>query len=217
MFALVNGQELLLGPIGFNIKMINSELEELELPYRVKTSDYTQVPIHFTDEIHILPARNETPDYDPRFETISQVSHTITDTEVIFNYTKSEKPLEQIKSERKSEVAPIRLQKEITNIFLSVNGTYVEVSTDRQNRLSLVSKMISKENSSNFKFSNDVWVQITKEDLQYIISQIDLKVQEAFDWEYAKLQEIDACETKEDVYNVILTEPAVTEVSNAQS
>jgi hypothetical protein len=35
MYALVNGEELLLGPISFNTRMINSELEDLELDYRV--------------------------------------------------------------------------------------------------------------------------------------------------------------------------------------
>ncbi len=54
----------------------------------------------------------------------------------------------------------------------------------------------------NFKFDDGTWLEITKENLEYIISQIDLKVQEAFDWERAKLAEIDACETKEEVYEV---------------
>lgn len=210
MFALVNGQELILGPIGFNIKMINYELEELELPHRVKTSDNTQVPLHFTETVHILSARNEVPEYDPRFETLSQVSHTITENEVVFYYEKNEKSLEQIKNERKVEVAPIRRIKENTKISVEVNNVSVEVTTDRPNRLSLVSKMISNDGPYNFKFDNNVWVEITKEDLQYIVSQIDLKVQEAFDWEYNKLQEIDNCTTKEEVYDVILQEPVIS-------
>jgi len=50
-------------------------------------------------------------------------------------------------------------------------------------------------------------LQITTEDLQTIIQSIDLKVQEAYDWELAKLQEIDACETKEAVYEVEIVPP----------
>jgi len=45
MYALVNGQELLLGPIAFNYRMINSVLEEeLEVDYRVTSQDYQKVP-----------------------------------------------------------------------------------------------------------------------------------------------------------------------------
>lgn len=215
MFALVNGQELLLGPIGFNIKMINSELEELELPNRVITSDYTQVPIHFTNDVHILPVRNEAPEYDSRFETITQVSHTITDTEVIFYYEKTEKPLEQIKAEYKALVAPIRRDKETTHITLNLYDSNITVSTSRENRLGLISKIMSGEGPYNFKFNNDTWIEITKNDLKYIVSQIDLKVQEAFDWEYNKLQEIDACKTKEAVYEVVIQEPIIPETLNA--
>jgi len=68
MYALVNGQELLLGPIAFNYRMINDELEELEVDFKVKSSDYQSVPISVTDDIKILPARYDNPEYDPRFE-----------------------------------------------------------------------------------------------------------------------------------------------------
>jgi hypothetical protein len=36
---------------------------------------------------------------------------------------------------------------------------------------------------------------------------VDAKVQEAYDWELAKLAEIDACETKEAVYEVEIVPP----------
>jgi hypothetical protein len=203
MYALVNGQELLLGPIAFNYRMINSVLEEeLEVEYRVTSQDYQNVPIHFTEDIKILPARNDIPEYDPRFQTISQTSRTITDTEVVFTYTISNKTLEQIKDEYKAGVKPERQRRENTSIEVTINNSAITVSTSRESRLEFISKLLGNEGPYNFKFDDGTWVQISKVDLQYIISQIDSKVQEAFDWELAKLQEIDACETKEEVYEV---------------
>jgi len=208
MYALVNGQELLLGPITFNYRMINSVLEEeLEVEYRVTSQDYQNVPIHFTEDIKILPARNEIPEYDPRFQTVSQTIHTITDTEVVFVYTVSDKPLEQIKGEYKVGVKPERQRRENTSIEVTINNSTITVSTDRENRLALTSKYIAGPGPHNFKFDNGTWLEITTEDLQTIISAIDSKVQEAFDWELAKLQEIDACETKEAVYEVEIVLP----------
>jgi hypothetical protein len=208
MYALVNGQELLLGPIAFNYRMINSVLEEeLEVEYRVTSQDYQNVPIHFTEDIKILPARNEIPEYDPRFQTVSQTIHTITDTEVVFVYTVSDKPLEQIKGEYKVGVKPERQRRENTSIEVTINNSTITVSTDRENRLALTSKYIAGPGPHNFKFDNGTWLEITTEDLQTIISAIDSKVQEAFDWELAKLQEIDACETKEAVYEVEIVLP----------
>jgi hypothetical protein len=219
MYALVNGQELLLGPIAFNYRMINSALEEeLEVDYRVTSQDYQNVPIVITEDIKILPARNEIPEFDSRFQTVSQTSHTITDTEVVFVYTVSDKPLEQIKDEYKAGVKPERQRRENTSIEVTINNSAITVSTDRENRLALTSKYIAGPGPHNFKFDNGTWLEITTEDLQTIIQAVDTKVQEAFDWELAKLQEIDACETKEAVYEVEIVPPVEIPgvVQNAQ-
>jgi hypothetical protein len=208
MYALVNGQELLLGPIAFNYRMINSVLEEeLEVEYRVTSQDYKNVPIIITEDIRIIPARNDIPEFDPRFQGVSQTSRTITDTEVVFYYNVSDKTLEQIKGEYKVGVKPERQRRENTSIEVTINNSTITVSTDRENRLALIAKYVAGPGPHNFKFDSGTWLQITTEDLQTIIQSIDLKVQEAYDWELAKLQEIDACETKEAVYEVEIVPP----------
>ena len=209
MYALVNGQELLLGPIGFNYRMINDELEELELSHRVSTQDYASVPISITDTVKILPARNDIPDHDPRFETVSQFSHSITETEVVFYYIKRDKDLEQIKTEYKTQVAPERWNRENGTVTVTIADDEITVSTSRDNRLALVSKVVSGDGPYNFKFDDGVWAEITKTDLQNIITAIDVKVQEAFDWELAKLAEIDSTASKEDVYAIEIAVPVV--------
>ena len=208
MYALVNGQELLLGPISFNYRMINSVLEEeLEVDFRVTSQDYQSVPLSFTEDIKILPARNEVPEHDPRFQTVSQTSHEITDTEVVFYYGVSDKPLEQIKGEYKAAVAPERWNKENTTVTVTINDNEITISTSRDNRLSLVSKLLSGDGPYNFKFNDGVWEEISKTDLQTILTEIDTVVQAAFDWELAKLAEIDACENGEAVYAVVIVPP----------
>jgi len=208
MYALVNGQQLLLGPIAFNYRMINSVLEEeLEVNFRVKSSDYQLVPISFTEDIKILPARNDIPEYDPRFQSASQTSHTITDTEVVFSYGVADKSLEQIKGEYKARVAPERWNKENTTVTVTINSKEITVSTSRDNRLSLVSKLLSGDGPYNFKFNDGVWEEISKTDLQTILTEIDTVVQAAFDWELAKLVEIDTCVDGEAVYAVVIVPP----------
>jgi len=208
MYALINGQELLLGPIAFNYRMINSVLEEeLEVDFRVTSQDYLNVPITFTEDIKILPARNDIPTYDPKFQSVSQISHTITGTEVVFYYGVSDKSLEQIKEEYKAAVAPQRWNKENTTVTVTINDNEITVSTSRDNRLSLVSKLLSGDGPYNFKFNDGVWVEISKTNLQTILTAIDTVVQAAFDWELAKLAEIDACVEGEAVYAVEIVPP----------
>ena len=213
MYALINGQELLLGPVAFNYRMINSVLEEeLEVEFRVTSQDYQNVPITFTEDIKILPARNDIPEYDPRFQSVSQTSHTISATEVVFGYGVGDKPLEQIKGEYKAGVAPERWNKENTTVTVTINGKEITVFTSRDNRLSIVSKLLSGDGPYNFKFNDGVWEEISKIDLQTILTEIDTVVQAAFDWELAKLAEIDACEDGEAVYAVVIVPPVVPPV-----
>jgi hypothetical protein len=208
MYALINGQELLLGPVAFNYRMINSVLEEdLEVEFRVTPQDYLNVPIVFTEDIKILPARNDIPAYDPRFQSVSQTSHTISATEVVFNYGVSDKSLEQIKTERKAEVAPERWNKENTTVSVTLYGNTITVSTSRENRLAIVSKVVSGDGPYNFKFNDRVWEEIPKTDLQTILTEIDNVVQAAFGWELAKLAEIDACVDGAEVYAVVIVPP----------
>jgi hypothetical protein len=210
MYALVKGQQLLLGPVGFNYRMINSVLEdELELVERVYSNDAQRVPFTIVDDVQILPARYEDSfaEFDPRFEERTGPIHTIYQQEVVFSYSKREKPLEQIKAERKIEIAPIRREKENGTISTTIGGTEIVVSISRENRLVLASKLTGGDGPYNFKFENNTWAEVTKSDIESILLQIDIKVQEAFDWELAKNQEIDACETKEAVYEVVIREP----------
>lgn len=202
---------VLLGPIPFNYRMINSVLEdELELDYRIYSPDEANVPIQINENVRILPARNEySPFYDSKYHEHIGPEVQIYEKEVVFLYGIRDKSLEQIKAERKVEIAPIRREKENTIITVNVQGVDVTVSTSRDNRLALASKAMSGDGPYNFKFGNDAWVEITKQDIQFILSEIDKKVQEAFDWELAKNQEIDACQAIDEVYEIEIRQPIV--------
>lgn len=211
MYAFIHDSQLIWGPIGFNYRLFNSELEELELVNRVLPKDYENVPIYFDEKTCLLPAVQNIPQHDERFQESGNFEWEIIKennipVRVEFRYPIIDKSLEKIKYEYKQQVAPIRKEKENVFIDIDLNGTIVNISTRIEERLSLVSKLMASPGPHQFKFNNDVWKEITTTELEYIISQIDTKVQEAFDWEYAKIQEIDACTTGEEVYNVVLRE-----------
>jgi hypothetical protein len=195
--------------------MINSELEDLEVEERISPQSYTDLPIHFSDGLtHLLPLERNTPSHDPKYHNVGNFGWEIIKendipVKVLLTYPITDKTLEEIKELRKQEVSPYRREKENTTISVNLNGTSVEVSTSRDERLLLASKLSAAPGPHNYKFSN-TWLEITTEQLQTIVSAIDVKVQEAFDWELAKLQEIDACETIESVYDVVIREQPET-------
>ena len=212
MYALIHNSQLILGPIQWNYRLINGELEDLEVDARVSPRDYENVPFTFDENTYLIPAVQNIPEYDGRFQSVGNFDWEIIQendvpVRVEMTYPISDKTLDQIKQEYKSQLPDIRRQKETQIIDVTLGETTVQVSTSREERVSFVSKLVSSPGPHNFKFANDVWMEITTTELEYVISQIDAKVQEAFDWEYSKVQEIDACETGEDVYNVVIVEP----------
>lgn len=218
LYSLIHDDQLLLGPIKYNHMLINSDLEDLEIETRLNSSSYEQVPIQFDEKTFLLLATEVYEDCDGKYQKYGPLTWQIIKTddgtprEVVFTYPVVDKTLDEVKNERKALVAPERRNKENTKITVTVQGTDVEVSTSRDNRLALTSKLMSSPELHNFKFDNEVWLEINSTDLETIIQAIDDKVQEAFDWEFAKLQEIDACETIDEVCEVeIIPSPVLPE------
>lgn len=209
--ALIHNNSLELGPFGVNVHYINQELEELEVEERISPESFSSLPIHFSDGLtHLVPIEIDIPQHDPKYQNVGNFTWEIikedaVPVKIIFTHPITDKTLDEVKALRKQEVSPYRKEKENTTITLTVNDTDVEVSTSREERVLLSSKLSASPGSHNFKFQN-TWLEITTEDLQYILNQIDVKVQEAYDWELEKLQEIDACTTVDEVYDVIIRE-----------
>ena len=214
--ALIHNNSLELGPMGFNVKYINADLEELEVEERISPQSYKDLPIHFSDGLtHLLPLERVVPEHNPKYQNVGNFTWEIieednTPVKVRITYEIGDKTLEEVKALRRQEVSPYRKEKENTIISVNINGNSVQVSTSREERLMLASKLSAAPGPHNYKFAN-AWLEITTEELQYILNQIDVKVQEAFDWELAKLQEIDACETIDDVYAVVIREEPTLE------
>jgi hypothetical protein len=220
MYSLIHDSQLILGPIPFNYRLINGELEDLEIDFKVTPRDYEKVPLMINENTSLVPVVQNIPSYDSRFQSVGNFEWVIIDENgyperVEMNYAINDKTLDQIKAEYKEQVAPIRYEKENQIITVTINDTEVEVFTSREERDQFVIKYVSCSNepevTHKYKFNNNVWLEIGCVEIQNILKEIDHIVQEAFDWEYSKYQEIDACTTGEEVYNVILREPEIVE------
>lgn len=205
--ALIHNNQLVLGPIKFNHLMIKSELEDLNITDEISFQSYQKLPIHFSDGLtHLLPSEEIIENYDGKYQYVGNLTWEIieldnTPIKVNFNYPILNKTLEQSKKEIIEKLAPLRRKKENTILKININDTEIEVSTSREERMIMSSKIVSSSGPYNYKFNN-TWVQITKEQLQNICNLIDIKVQESFDWEYSKIQEINNCSTIDEVYNI---------------
>jgi hypothetical protein len=196
MYALVNGSFILLGPIGFNYRLINSTIkDDLNLDYNVGPLDYMNVPINFNDQLKILPVVNNIPHHNRKTEYANMIRWEIGEDRLTYFYEILPIPLEKLKQQYKEKITNERWHKENNgNITVTINDIEIKVATKRENRSQLASKIsaMSADVRRRFKFQN-TWIELNFAEMQSIIDEIDNYVQEQFDWEYTKHNEIDAC------------------------
>lgn len=207
--ALIHNNRIVLGPMGFNVRYINSELEDLELNERISPQSYNDLPIHFSDGLtHLVSLHKKTPSYDSRYYKVGDFNVEILKenelpVEVILNYSIVDKSLDEVKNSRKQEIPSIRKRMEDRLVNIDVNGRQINVSTSREERILLSSKLSSTSDTFNYKFNGD-WMQVTTDEIKFILGEIDKVVQNAFDWEFLKMEEINSCTTIDQVYSVNL-------------
>jgi len=168
----------------------------------------TQEPVYETymetKQAKILPCREIYPSYNLKIEWLSGPIFQIDENLVIATYEVKPLDLDVAKGNLIDKLPSARYAKEVQSINIELNDLVLTIITDRETRAVYANKLIGMgENTINWKFPEG-WLTLNKADLEYIIQQIDLAVQEAFDWELSKLNEIKVCKTLEEIDRIVI-------------
>lgn len=191
---------VILGPIEWRPRFISDILsDEFDEDIIVTKADEQRVPFEiipgvkarrcetFYEEINSKIHRHDGPfwAYDDENPTVQAIA----------SWIKADKPITQVKADLKSIAADMRWQKESKGIVLNIQNTDVWCDTSRGNRDIFLQKytMMQDNDTINWKFPNDIWLNLTKSDLGLIVASGAAYIQSCFDWEAAKSAEIDAC------------------------
>ncbi len=208
MYALVKGSFIVLGPIQFNYRLINSALEDdLNLSFTVGPLDYMNVPLSITNDVKILPVYNSIPPYNGNTHYPNMMGWEVTEELLTYNYEILEISLDKHKEYYKKQITDMRWNKEDGGqIQLTIDDNEITVSTNRETRSQLASKISSMSENirRRFKFNN-IWVEMSLNEMQTVIEEIDNYVQEQFDWEYTKHSEIDLCTDYDSIVEIMAT------------
>jgi hypothetical protein len=113
-------------------------------------------------------------------------------------YTVVNVPIDIAKNKLKDFLAVKRYIKETSPAQVTIQNKSVEVGAGRGDDRNLWINLINSTptgTTKNYKFSNGVWLALSKADMQNISSAISSKVQLAFDWELNYTAQIDAATT----------------------
>jgi hypothetical protein len=189
MYNLISNNRVILGPITYSKFRFEDELKALniqqELPYQTEDA----IIINETTGIYpTLPTIM--PDHNGVFEQLVGPSFEIIDNKVQYTYTKTDRPVEHIKTDLKATVAANRWKYETSGVTVSIQGNDVWVPTAKGDRDIFLQSMQLGIDNVNWKFDN-LWLTITNADLQAIVAAMLAKIQACFDWEAAKVTEIE--------------------------
>ena len=211
--VLIQNDKLLYGPAEYNVGMIKFTLNEEELTaLNPIPSKFTGEAVDLGNGIKILPETIIYPNLNTKIEQLSGPSWVFSDDIATGTYNVAPKSLESVKNDLKSLVASERYAKETADFHMTVNGVDVIVEGSRENKtiFMISAPFLSETEPSVWKFpKSQNFVPIVRADIYSVIYAFATQTQNAFDWESAKVQEIDACTTLAELDAVIIvpTEP----------
>lgn len=197
MYVVTHNDQVLLGPINFNTRLINSViLDDTEILVSVVPSMESQVPLNLGNGIKIRTAVETKPSYNTKTHMINGPFWTFDETTGTASYVVLEKPLDMVRRELKEKVKENRYKKEVAGAKVTIQGQLVTVETDRDVRGLFVQQflLLPENGITRWKFP-EMWLDLTKADLGACVAGGVSVVQGAFDWESAKGNEIDAANT----------------------
>lgn len=192
-----NKQTVLLGPIEWRARFIQSELNDL-FDAGEKATKYTISPtesgyVDCGDGFEIFPITGGTGDtHDPVFEQLVGPYYTYADNQATETYNVIDIDVTLCKEKLKAKVTSSRRTKQVLGTTVAIGENTVNVGTDDTELQKYVAALAAiGEGTINWKF-NGTFIELNAVSLQAIIDAIRAYVQAQFDWEKTLYETIDA-------------------------
>ena len=197
MYVLTHNDRVLLGPINFNSRMFNSEIEdELEIVTNIRPSDVNNVPLDLGDGLKIRFATETRDIINSKIQVHTGPFWEFTETTGNAHYVAADKSIDIVKQELKEVLAAERYRREISGAKTTIQGLEVTVETARGIRDVFVQQflLLPEDGTTTWKFQEG-WLTLTKSELGQCVQAGVSKVQSAFDWEASVVILIDSATT----------------------
>ncbi len=214
-YVMFHQGEFLVGPMHWNSDYFNSKLKSVGLepsfPGDIHVRQRKILPVFEplvvdadTDTIlYKCEILNDQPE-DSIFDKNDYLVWDLTAWPVTGTYDVVTKPINEIKDNIKRYLTNKRAEKDIAGTTVTVNDQEVKVLTGPLSRLLMVEKLttMGEEDTTLWKFMDDVWVTLTKQDVQSLLQQVDQYVEELNEWEYSKTLEINNASTVDQLRDI---------------
>ena len=205
-----NRETILLGPIDWKPRFIQSEFDELyedgdiSFQYIVPPTSETYVDVGEGFEIFPITQINS-PEMDLNFDQPIGPYYTYVDNSAIANYEKTDRNINEIKDTVKTVAASLRYERENSGTKAVIQNIEVTVDTSRSGRAIFVQAYTTMSDTDviGWKFP-ECWLNLTKEDLGIAVNAGVTYVQSQFAWEQNIDDQVNNAQTVDDlkiIYN----------------
>jgi hypothetical protein len=203
-YLLTENKSVLLGPIDWKPRFIQSELDDLEVDFKIPIAEPGYLAINETLEI-IPVITSYKPAVDFNFEHLAGPFYTFTNNGAHEVYSSYRLSLDIIKENLHAIAAMARFRKEELGTKTTIQNLEVTVDTTRSSRNIFVQKylLMSESDTVLLKFAEG-WFTVTKAELGQVVQAGNNYIQAQFDAEKVKLGEIDAHDTFEGLQAVVI-------------
>lgn len=216
-FLLVkNRTTVLLGPMDWKPRFIQSEFDDIEVPYKVPASEPPNGYINIDRELgtgsdtglEIMPLiQLDYPPCDFLYQQYAGPFYTYNDDNtVVGTHTVIDfEHVDIIKPKLKGIVAANRYTAEVSGTKVTIQDTIVTLDTSRDGRNIFIQKfLLMKEGDVvEWKFPEG-WLTLSYGDLGLIVQTGANHIQNQFSWEAATVVQIDAATTIEELKTISL-------------
>lgn len=201
-----NRKTVLLGPMPWRHRFIQSELDDLGINYTVSPTEPNGY-LKITDKVEIFPATIYAPPHDTMYECLAGPFWAFSNNKAAGAYEVLNKNIDHIKADLKTLAANERYIKENTPFKMTVQDIEVTIDASRDNRNIFVQKysFMNDNETVNWKFP-ETWLTLTKSELGSIVMAGATHIQTQFDWEVNISQQIDNATTIDALKQIVIVE-----------
>jgi hypothetical protein len=214
MYVLVHKERVIVGPRDWNRPMFDGALQKLKIQVLLPRRDPQELPIIIDTDTYITNAAITIPPHNEKIETYHGPYWNFENKNLaVGTYQIKEKQIGSIREFLTKEAANERYRKEVSGTTAEIQGVTVTLDTSRDGRNIFLQKytLMGENDIVNWKFPEG-WLALTKSDLGIAVSSGANHIQSAFDWEKAKIEEIEAAETATTLDAIIIVEQQEEEV-----
>lgn len=206
MYVLVYKDRVLVGPRDWSKPMFDGALEKLKIEAIIPRKEPDVFPWVLNEDAYITEASVVIPPHNEKIETYHGPYWDFSNMQLaVGTYGIKEKQIGSIKELLINQAAEERYRKEIAGTKMTVQNLEVTLDTSRDGRNIFVQKysLMTDSDLVNWKFPEG-WLTLTKAELGSIVLQGAAHIQGSFDWEKAKVDEINAAETAAELDQIVI-------------